>query len=99
MKYKLVSMRNLGEDKAENLTKIYAQTVAGDYITFEQFVEEVSDSSGVGSTGVKAVLDRANVVLGRHLPHGRRVSMGSWGRSVSCWDRRGCLIRKILIRT
>lgn len=79
MKYKLVSMRNLGEDKAENPTKIYAQTVAGDYITFEQFVEEVSDSSGVGSAGVKAVLDRANVVLGRHLPHGRRVSMGELG--------------------
>lgn len=79
MKYKLVSLRNLGEDKDENPEKIYALGVSGDYITFEQFVEEVSDSSGVGSAGVKAVLDRVNVVLARHLPHGRRVSVGELG--------------------
>lgn len=79
MKYKLISMRNLGEDKQEVPKKIYAQTVVGDYITFEEFVEEVSDSSGVGSAGVKAVLDRVNVVLARHLPHGRRVSVGELG--------------------
>lgn len=79
MKYKLISMRNLGEDKTEVPEKIYAHAVSGDYITFPQFVEEVSDSSGVGSAGVKAVLDRVNVVLARHLPHGRRVSVGELG--------------------
>ncbi len=35
-----------------------------------------------GSAGVKAVLDRLNVVLVRHLQHGRRVSVGNWVRSV-----------------
>lgn len=38
-----------------------------------------SCSSGVGSAGVKAVLDRLNVVLVRHLQHGRRVSVGELG--------------------
>lgn len=79
MKYKLVPMRNLGEDKNEHPEMIYAHAVSGDYVTFPQFVEEVSDSSGVGSAGVKAVLDRVNVVLARHLPHGRRVSVGELG--------------------
>lgn len=79
VKYKLVSKRNLGEDQTENPTKIYAQVVSGDLVTFEEFIEEVSDSSGVGSAGVKAVLDRMNVILVRHLQHGRRVSVGELG--------------------
>lgn len=76
VKFKLVSKRNLGNDKAETPEKIYAQIVSGDYVPFDEFVEEVADSSGVGSAGVKAVLDRMNVILARHLQHGRRVAVG-----------------------
>lgn len=79
VKFKLVSKRNLGNDKEETPEKIYAQIVSGDYVPFEEFVEEVADSSGVGSAGVKAVLDRVNVVLVRHLQHGRRVAVGELG--------------------
>lgn len=79
VKFKLVSKRNLGNDKEETPEKIYAQIVAGDYISYDEFIEEVADSSGVGSAGVKAVLDRLNVVLVRHLQHGRRVAVGELG--------------------
>lgn len=79
VKFKLVTKRNLGDDKGETPEKIYAQIVAGDYISNDEFIEEVADSSGVGSAGVKAVLDRVNVVLVRHLQHGRRVAVGELG--------------------
>ena len=79
VKYKLVVKKNLGNDKGEVPEKKYAQIVSGDYIAFPELIEEVSDSSGVGSAGVKAVLDRLNVVLVRHLQHGRRVSVGELG--------------------
>lgn len=79
VKFKLVSKRNLGDDKEETPEKIYAQIVSGDYISNEEFLEEVADSSGVGSAGTKAVLDRVNVVLARHLQHGRRVAVGELG--------------------
>lgn len=79
VKFKLVSKRNLGDDKEETPEKIHAQIVSGDYISNEEFLEEVADSSGVGSAGTKAVLDRVNVVLARHLQHGRRVAVGELG--------------------
>lgn len=79
VKYKLVVKKNLGKDKDDVPEKMYAQIVSGDFIAFPELIEEVSDSSGVGSAGVKAVLDRLNVILVRHLQHGRRVSVGELG--------------------
>ncbi|MFV0582625.1 MAG: HU family DNA-binding protein [Parabacteroides gordonii] len=79
VKYKLVIKKNLGKDKEEVPEKKYAQIVSGDLVEFPELIEEISDSSGVGSAGVKAVLDRLNVVLVRHLQHGRRVSVGELG--------------------
>ena len=64
LKYKLVQKRNLGKDQDENPEKVYAQMVSGDLVTFEELIEEVGDSTVAGSAGVKAVLDRLNVVLG-----------------------------------
>ena len=99
VKYKLVVKKNLGNDKGEVPEKKYAQIVSGDYIAFPELIEEVSDSSGVGSAGVKAVLDRLNVVLVRHLQHGRRVSVGNWVRFVIRSVLLGSLMRKLLIQT
>ena len=79
LKFKLVMRKNLGEDHESIPEKVYAQMVYGDLVTFDEFAEEVADSSGVGSASVKAVLDRMNVVLVRHLQHGRRVSVGELG--------------------
>ena len=79
MKFKLVLRKNMGPDQEEVPMKVYAQMVCGDYVPFEEFVEEVADSSGVGSAGVKAVIDRMEVVLVRHLQHGRRVQVGDLG--------------------
>ena len=63
--------------------------VYGDLVTFDEFAEEVADSSGVGSASVKAVLDRMNVVLVRHLQHGRRVSVGELGLFRFCFGSSG----------
>ena len=79
MKFKLVTRKNMGPDQEEVPEKIYAQMVCGDYVPFDEFVEEVADSSGVGSAGVKAVIDRTVVVLVRHMQHGRRVQVGDLG--------------------
>ena len=79
MKFKLVTRKNLGPDQKEVPEKVYAQMVCGDYVPFEEFVEEIADSSGVGSAGVKAVIDRSVVILVRHLQHGRRVHFGDLG--------------------
>ncbi|KKB52010.1 MULTISPECIES: HU family DNA-binding protein [Parabacteroides] len=79
MKFKLVTRKNMGPDQKEVPEKIYAQMVCGDYVPFDEFVEEVADSSGVGSAGVKAVIDRMVVVLVRHMQHGRRVQVGELG--------------------
>ena len=67
MKFKLVTKKNMGPDQESIPEKVYAQMVCGDYVPFEEFVEEVADSSGVGSAGVKAVIDRTVVVLVRHM--------------------------------
>ena len=79
LKYKLIQRRNLGKDQAEIPEKVYAQMVSGDLVTFEELIEEVGDSTVAGSAGVKAVLDRLNVVLARHLRNGRRVNVGEFG--------------------
>ena len=79
IKYKLVSRKNLGKDQEVNPEKMYAHMPPSDLVLFEDVIEEVSDSSGVGSASVKAVVDRMNVVLIRHLKNGRRVCMGDLG--------------------
>ena len=89
LKFKLVMRKNLGEDHESIPEKVYAQMVYGDLVTFDEFAEEVADSSGVGSASVKAVLDRMNVVLVRHLQHGRRVSVGELGLSRFCFGSSG----------
>ena len=79
MKFKLVTRKNMGPDQKDIPEKKYAQMVCGDYVPFEDFLEEVGDSTGVGSAGSKAVIDRMVVVLVRHLRHGRRVQVGELG--------------------
>ena len=93
LKFKLVMRKNLGEDHESIPEKVYAQMVYGDLVTFDEFAEEVADSSGVGSASVKAVLDRMNVVLVRHLQHGRRVSVGELGLFRFCFGSSGAMRR------
>ena len=51
LKFKLVMRKNLGEDHESIPEKVYAQMVYGDLVTFDEFAEEVADSSGVVSVG------------------------------------------------
>lgn len=79
LKFKLVSKANLGSDSGSVPKKVYAQIVCGDLVPFEELVEEIADSSGVGSASVKSVFDRMNVVLVRHLRQGRGICAGELG--------------------
>ena len=74
LKFKLVMRKNLGEDHESIPEKVYAQMVYGDLVTFDEFAEEVADSSGVGSASVKAVLDRMNVMTKGFFPGGSMIS-------------------------
>ena len=53
LKYRLIQKRNLGEDQESVPQKTYAQMVCGDYVPFEELVEEIQDSTVAGSAGVK----------------------------------------------
>ena len=44
MKFKLVTRKNMGPDLEEVPEKIYAQMVCGDYVPFDEFVEEFTYS-------------------------------------------------------
>ena len=58
LKFKLVMRKNLGEDHESIPEKVYAQMVYGDLVTFDEFAEEVADSSVDGSRRVSGSLFR-----------------------------------------
>ena len=53
LKFKLVMRKNLGEDHESIPEKVYAQMVYGDLVTFDEFAEEVADSSGAECTVIR----------------------------------------------
>lgn len=79
VKFKLVERRNLGEDAATAPRKVYAQAVHSGYVTFEELHKEIADNSTLTSADVKAVLDRMNSFLNKHLSAGRIVQFGELG--------------------
>lgn len=94
LKYRLVQRRNLGKDQIEVPKKMYAQMIDSELVKFEDLVEEIGDSTVAGSAGVKAVLDRLNVTLVRHLRNGRRVSVGELGIFRLCFGSSGVVHEK-----
>ena len=81
LKYRLIQKRNLGEDQASVPQKTYAQMVCGDYVPFEELVEEIQDSTVAGSAGVKAVVRPSGgrrwcATCAKRPPGVRR---GNWG--------------------
>ena len=63
LKFKLVMRKNLGEDHESIPEKVYAQMVYGDLVTFDEFAEEVADSSGVGSAIGAMYQQKTRVVI------------------------------------
>ncbi len=78
MKYRLVERKNLGKDSEQNPTKLYAQAVYSDLVSFEELLGEISEA-GIPSNQVKGVIDRMNHLIKKHLAAGRRVQFGEFG--------------------
>ncbi len=77
--YKLVERKNLKKGVPENSTQFYAQSVSTGKVELDEICSEISDSSTVNSADVKAVLDRLNFVLDKHMRAGRIVQLGEMG--------------------
>ena len=78
-KYRLIERRNLGKDQAANPKKFYAQAVNSGYVTFDELCEEIAEQCTLTSADIKAVADRMNHTLDRHLKKGRIVQFGEIG--------------------
>ena len=78
-KYKLIERRNLGKDQAESPRKMYAQAVSNGYVTFDELCQEIGEGCTLTSADVKAVMDRMNYTLDKHLKAGRIVQFGEIG--------------------
>lgn len=78
-KYKLIERRNLGKDQAETPRKMYAQAVNNGYVSFNELCQEIGEGCTLTSADVKAVMDRMNYILDKHLKAGRIVQFGEIG--------------------
>lgn len=78
-KYKLIERRNLGKDNEANPRKFYAQAVNNGYIPFDELCNDIAEQCTLTSADVKAVMDRMNFTLDKHLKAGRIVQFGEIG--------------------
>lgn len=78
-KYKLIERRNLGKDQTEMPRKMYAQAVNNGYVGFNELCQEIGEGCTLTSADVKAVMDRMNYTLDKHLKAGRIVQFGEIG--------------------
>jgi predicted histone-like DNA-binding protein len=74
--YKLVQRKNPQNQEAP--MKYYASAVTS-RVSFDTLCKEIADGCTLTSADVKAVLDRANSVLDRHLSNGNIVQFGELG--------------------
>lgn len=78
-KYRLVKMKNMGKDKDTVPVKFYAYPTYNGRVSFADLCEEIAESCTLTSADIKAVLDRVNVSVARHLKAGRIVILGELG--------------------
>lgn len=78
-KFKLIERKNLGKDNTENPKKFYAQAVNNGYVPFTELCSDIAEGCTLTSADVKAVLDRMNFMLDKHLRAGRIVQFGEIG--------------------
>ena len=78
-KYRLVKMKNMGKDKDTVPVKFYAYPTYNGRVSFADLCEEIAESCTLTSADIKAVLDRVNTSVARHLKAGRIVILGELG--------------------
>jgi predicted histone-like DNA-binding protein len=79
VKFRLIDRKNLGKDAGDAPRKLYAQAVNNGYVTFSELCEDISENCTLTSADVKAVMDRMNFTLDKHLRAGRIVQFGEIG--------------------
>ena len=79
-RFKLIERKNLGKDNQANPKKFYAQAVCSGYVSFTELCGDIAEGCTLTSADVKAVLDRMNFTLDKHLKAGRIVEFGEIGR-------------------
>lgn len=83
LKFKLVKCNNLGHDRKQYPYKYHAREVYTEIISFEYLIKEIAEA-GTPSNQVKAVLDRMNFLMRRHLAQGRIVQFDDLGNFRYC---------------
>lgn len=78
-KFKLIERKNLGKDNAQTPKKFYAQAINNGYVPFPELCSDIAETCTLTSADVKAVLDRMNYMLDKHLRAGRIVQFGEIG--------------------
>jgi len=78
VKFKLIEQKNLGKDKDAIPVKVYAREVITEKVEFENLLQEIVEA-GIPSSQVKAVLDRMNYLIRKHLSAGHTVQFGELG--------------------
>ena len=78
-KYRLVKMKNMGKDKDTVPEKFYAYPTYNGRVSFADLCDEIAESCTLTSADIKAVLDRVNTSVARHLKAGRIVILGELG--------------------
>lgn len=78
-KYRIVKRRNLGKDAEDISHKFYAQPISNGTVAFDELCSDINEYCTMTSADVKAVLDRLNFVLDKHLKAGRIIQMGEVG--------------------
>ncbi len=83
LKFKLVKCNNLGQDRKLYPYKYHAREVYTETLQFEDLINEIADA-GTPSNQVKAVLDRMDFLMRRHLAQGRIVQFKDFGNFRYC---------------
>lgn len=93
-KFKLIERKNLGKDNAQNPKKFYAQAINNGYVSFAELCSDIAETCTLTSADVKAVLDRMNYMLDKHLRAGRIVQFGEIGNFRFALGSNGSLTAK-----
>ncbi len=90
VKFRLLKRKNLGKDKEQFPEKIYAREVTTDKIEFDYLLDEIAEA-GIPSSQVKAVIDRMNFLIRKHLAAGHIVQFGEFGNFRYCIGSTGAV--------
>lgn len=79
LKYKLVLVKDMRKDAAEDAKAVSPYLVSGGTVTFEELCRDVAEESSLTSGDMKNVMDRLVRTIRKHVEAGRSVNCGELG--------------------